>query len=79
VNDGVVRAGAELEWDRCGRHIDPTGPGVTKSPGTEPWWQPFLEDLRSDPEEHWHPRCFADEFGVEELIQAVQREDLRRR
>lgn len=37
----------------------------------------FLEDLRSDPQQLWHPWCFAEGHGAEELIAAVHREDLR--
>ena len=74
-----MRIGAVLRCDGCGGDIDPRGAGVTKSDSTEPWWQPFLEDLRSDPQNHWHPVCFADAYGVGELIAAVRREDVRRR
>jgi hypothetical protein len=74
-----MRIGGTLRCDGCSREVDPSGPGVTKSANAEPWWQPFLEDLRSDPSQHWHPRCFADAFGVDALIDAVHREDTRRR
>ena len=74
-----MRRGAELICDECGNFIDPAGPGVTNSRDTEPWRQPFLEDLRADPDEHRHPHCFADAHGVDALIDAVHREDLRRR
>lgn len=74
-----MRLGAILRCDGCGKDIDPSGPGVTKSANTEAWWQPFLEDLRSDPAQHWHPLCFAAAFGTDALIDAVHREDLRRR
>jgi hypothetical protein len=77
--DAVVRVGATVTCDACGAAIDPSGPGVTGSSGTEPWWEPFLEDLRTDPEQHWHPRCFATAYGVDALIDLVHREDLRRR
>jgi hypothetical protein len=79
VQSAVVRIKDVLQCDGCGKHIDPAGPGVTKSASTDPWWQPFLEDLRADPQQHWHPSCFAAAFGVDELIAAVHREDLRRR
>ncbi len=49
-----MRLGAILRCDGCGKDIDPSGPGVTKSANTEAWWQPFLEDLRSDRAQHWH-------------------------
>jgi hypothetical protein len=75
----TMRVGAELICDECGQPIDPAGPGVINSRGTEPWWQPFLEDLRSDPDQHRHPRCFAEAQGVDALVAAVHREDLRRR
>lgn len=75
---GPVRRGDELICDECGNLIDPAGPGVTSSGDSDPWWQPFLEDLRADPQEHRHPRCFADARGVDALIEAVHREDLRR-
>lgn len=74
-----VRITDVLRCDGCGKDIDPSGPGVTKSESTKPWWQPFLEDLRSDPQQHWHPACFAGAYGLDELIAAVHREDLRRR
>lgn len=63
-----MREGSQLICDVCWHPIDASGPGVTNSPETDPWWQPFLEDLRSDPDEHRHARCFADAFGVDALI-----------
>jgi hypothetical protein len=40
---------------------------------------PFGEDLRSDPAEHRHGLRFAKSTGVEALLDAVHREDVRRR
>ena len=62
-----MRLGATLGCDGCDNDIDPSGPGVTKSMNTDAWWQPFLEDMRSDPSQHWHPRCYAEAFGIDAL------------
>ena len=78
-HDSAMRLGATLRCDGCRTGIDPSGPGVTKSANTDAWWQPFLEDLRSDLAQHRHPRCFAEAFGVDALVNAVHREDMRRR
>jgi hypothetical protein len=41
--------------------------------------EPVVEDIRSSAKfEFHHPRCFADRFGVDALIAAVRREDMRR-
>jgi hypothetical protein len=74
-----MRVGGRLVCDECEESIDASGPGVTNDWEGTPHWQPCLEDLRSDPDEHRHPKCFADVRGVEALIDAVHQYDLRRK
>jgi hypothetical protein len=75
----TMTSGATLTCDECGLIIDATGPAVCNDRGASPHWVPFVEDLRSDPQEHRHGRCFAQACGVDALNDAVHQEDLRRR
>lgn len=63
----------------CGEDIDGSGPAVTNDFGGDFHWAPFVEDIRSNPHQLRHAICFANEHGVGALIDAVHREDLRRR
>jgi len=46
--------------------------------GREPHYQPFMEDWRGGLVELAHPKCFAEAEGIDRLLLAVEREDLRR-
>ena len=61
----------------CGRLIDFSGAAIVT--GTEPSYQPFMEDWRGGPAEVAHPECFAEREGTGALLAAVAREDERRR
>ncbi len=37
-----------------------------------PHWQPFVEDLRSNPHELRHPECYARAHGVTDLLLRIQ-------
>jgi hypothetical protein len=60
----------------CGAPIDPAGPAVQAPP--RPRWEPYLEDVRSSTARFVHVECFLREHGVQELVDAVKREDARR-
>ena len=62
----------------CGGVFEEDDPVITNDFGGQHHYAPFFQDLRSNPQELRHPLCFADEFGVAALIDAIQREDLRR-
>lgn len=67
-----------IECAECGSRIDGDGPAVLRL-NDAIWWEPFVDDIRSSAKfEFHHPRCFADRFGVDGLIAAVRREDMRR-
>lgn len=67
-----------IECAECGGRVDGDGPAVLRLDGAT-WWEPFVNDIRSSAKfEFHHPRCFADRFGVDSLIAAVRREDMRR-
>jgi hypothetical protein len=74
-----VRDADRVLCDDCRQEIDPGGPAVCNGRGKQPQWVPFVEDLRSDLAEHRHGKCFATSRGVDALLEAVHREDLRRR
>jgi hypothetical protein len=64
----------------CGEEQDPSGPGVSshRDRTSANWvssWTPFIEDLRGTPERLVHPRCFADERGLDALIALVTEHD----
>ena len=68
----------------CGLEQDPAGPGVTSMRDHDTgewkhWWTPFIDDLRGTPPRLVHPRCFAEEHGVEALVALVTAHDLRMR
>jgi hypothetical protein len=70
----------------CGEQQDPDGPGVgsTRTEGVPEnewpsYWIPFIEDLRGTPSRLVHPRCFADERDVDELVAVVTNHDRRMR
>lgn len=68
----------------CGEEQDPSGPGVSshRDRVSAEWvslWTPFIEDLRGTPERLVHPRCFADEKGLDALIALVTEHDRRMR
>ncbi len=70
----------------CGEQQDPGGPGVgsmrTEGVPEKEWpshWFPFIEDLRGTPSRLVHPRCFADERDVDELVAVVTEHDRRMR
>jgi hypothetical protein len=60
----------------CGKVLNGEKPAVSAPP--HPTWQPFVQDIRSDDIVLRHPACFVRDFGVDALIAAVRREDLRR-
>lgn len=66
-----------LTCEICGLEQDAGGPGV--SAGENPYWIPFIEDLRGTPSRLVHPRCFVDENGLEALLVAVSAHDRRMR
>jgi len=65
----------------CGEEQHPDGPGVSshrKAGAASDWisyWTPFIEDIRGTPERLVHPRCFADENGLDALIALVTAHD----
>jgi hypothetical protein len=70
----------------CGKAIDPAGYGVASNPERDapdqPWrasWVPFIEDLRGSPTRLVHARCFVEERGLDDLLDAVHRNDERMR
>ena len=69
-----------MEWYEvcryCGRAIDFTRAAIVL--GELPLYQAFMEDWRGGLVEVAHPKCFGEAEGVEALIAAVEREDLRR-
>ncbi len=60
----------------CGEPIAATGPAVQPPPRAR--WEPFLEDGRSSATEFMHVNCFVEANGIDALVEAVHREDLRR-
>lgn len=44
----------------------------------EPQYQPFMQDWRGGYVRIAHPKCFADAEGIDALLAAMEREDLRR-
>ena len=77
---------APLVCPLCGEPQDPGGPGVgsirTEGVPENEWpslWIPFIEDLRGTPSRLVHPRCFADERGVDELTALVTVNDRQMR
>jgi hypothetical protein len=69
-----------MEWYRscqfCGREIDFSKAAIVL--GDSPQYQPFMEDWRGGYVKVAHPRCFAENEGLDALLDAVEREDLRR-
>ena len=63
----------------CGEEIDFSGAVMVMSDTDSPSYQPFMEDWRGGYVKVAHPKCFGEREGVEPLLQAVAREDERRR
>jgi hypothetical protein len=65
----------------CGQEQDASGPGVTSyRDANGEWkslWTPFIEDLRGTPQRLVHPKCFADESGLDTLLRLVTEHDRR--
>ena len=59
----------------CGMEIDPAGPAVAADREGNSHWSPFVEDRRGTPHRLVHARCFADEAGVDALIEVVHAHD----
>ncbi|MCW2667689.1 MAG: hypothetical protein JWN57_2651 [Frankiales bacterium] len=65
-HDGIELGGpAVMSW-RPRR--DPSGPWRDR-------WVPFVEDLRTAPQRLLHPRCFADDQGVDAMVGLVHAHD----
>lgn len=60
----------------CRESIDPVGPAVSAPPDAT--WHPFVEEIRLTQVQLLHTACFVRDFGLDALIAAVHREDLRR-
>lgn len=60
----------------CGTEIDPSGPGVATDRAGNAHWSPFVEDRRGTPHRLVHARCFAEERGVDALIEVVHAQDV---
>jgi hypothetical protein len=54
--------------------VDPTGPAVLLG-GKAPFWQPFLEDLRSSAFKLAHAKCFAENSGLDPLLTIITESD----
>jgi len=69
-----------VEWDGvckyCRRELDFSKAAIVL--GEHPQYQPFMEDWRGGYVKIAHPKCFAEAEGVDVLLRAVEREDLRR-
>ncbi|MCR6491636.1 hypothetical protein [Cellulomonas sp. P24] len=72
-----------LTCPMCGSEIDASGPGVASHhPDYDPlrgWassWVPFVEDLRGSPPRLVHAACFANEQGIDALIELFHTRDL---
>lgn len=63
---------ARLPCAECGAEIDPAGPAIVNDFGRTPRWQPFVENLRSNPHELRHPECYARVHGVSALVLSVE-------
>lgn len=64
----------------CDQRIDFAGASmVLPENGAEPIYEPFMEDWRGGFVTVAHPRCFSDAEGVDALLAAVARSDLKRR
>jgi hypothetical protein len=61
----------------CKREVDFGGPAIVL--GAVPQYHPFMEDWRGGYVAIAHPKCFAEREGVQELLNAVARNDLRQR
>jgi len=61
----------------CQQKIDFSGAAITL--GSEPHYQPFMEDWRGGYVSLAHPKCFAQGDGIDALLAAVEREDRRRK
>lgn len=64
------------QCEYCGKGIDFSRAAVTL--GREPHYQPFMEDWRGGYVAVAHPRCFGEAEGIDSLLAAIEREDLRR-
>jgi hypothetical protein len=60
----------------CHQEIDFSRAAMTL--GSEPHYQPFMEDWRGGYVPLAHPKCFAEAEGIDALVAAVEREDRRR-
>jgi hypothetical protein len=67
----------------CGRAVDARGPAVCQirtREGDLDWgWVEFVEDWRGGYVDLIHPVCFAEEHGVEKLVDVVHERDERNR
>jgi hypothetical protein len=79
---GTMNPMSLLTCPLCGLEQDAGGPGVSSRRDGAGWvhsWTPFIEDLRGTPTRLVHPKCFADEGGVDALIALVTEHDQRKR
>jgi hypothetical protein len=71
---------ARVEWYRvcqyCQQELDFSAAAIVLD--EEPQYQPFMEDWRGGYVKIAHPKCFAEAEGIDALLAAVEREDLRR-
>jgi hypothetical protein len=69
-----------VEWYRvcqyCEQELDFSKAAIVL--GEQPQYQAFMEDWRGGYVKIAHPKCFAHAEGVDALLAAVEREDLRR-
>jgi hypothetical protein len=59
----------------CERTIDGDSAAVGLSDDAYPTWIPFVEDLRSSGFRLVHPPCFAQQSGVQTLVDVIHRHD----
>jgi hypothetical protein len=59
----------------CGRTIDGDSAAVGLSDDAYPTWIPFVEDLRTSGLRLVHALCFAQQSGVQALVDVIHRHD----
>ncbi len=62
----------------CQQPVDMSGAAIVLGTN-EPSYVPFMEDWRGGFVQIAHPRCFAEQAGIDALLSAVARNDTRRR
>jgi len=73
----MPRLGRTLVCDECQQPIEASGPGIVGDDSRR--YEPFLEDLRSDPAYLAHTECFASNYGFDEFQALVTVHDSRMR